>query len=151
VIVGRITRAWPLKPVSYNKKSEPSTRWPIEGELTLSATVDQGFQALWVLRVDKVDERGVHPSPRLDRVEPANDEVELHVVIVAFVLDLPKIPTSQDQPRPFLCLECNVDSRGDLDTGNTFHDKLGRHSSFRLAHILRPSPPISASSPPPIG
>lgn len=55
---------------------------------TFSTTVNERLQTLRVLRVDEVHKRGVHPSPRLNRIETADDEVELHVEVVVFVLDL---------------------------------------------------------------
>lgn len=65
------------------------TRVPSHLEsLTFSSTVYQRLQALRVLRIHEIHERRVDPSSRLNRVQAADDKVELHVVIVVFVLDL---------------------------------------------------------------
>lgn len=52
------------------------------------ATVDQRLEGLWVLHVHHVDERGVDPATRLDAVQAADDQLELHVVLLVLVLDL---------------------------------------------------------------
>lgn len=68
------------------------------------AAVDEGFEGLWVLEVDHVDERGVDPAARFDAIEAADDEFELHIIIFVFVLDLAVV-------------------RGDLDAGySSFHE-----------------------------
>lgn len=55
---------------------------------TFSASIDQGLQALWHLWIDHVDKRRVDPPSGFYRIEPANDDIELHVIVFAFVLDL---------------------------------------------------------------
>lgn len=54
----------------------------------LGAAVDERLEAVGVVAVDEVDEGGADPPARVDRVEAADDEVELHVVVVVLVLDL---------------------------------------------------------------
>lgn len=65
--------------------------------LTFCAAVNERFQTLWVLRINQVYERRVDPPTRLHRVEATNHEIELHVIVVVFVLNLSKVAASYMQ------------------------------------------------------
>lgn len=58
---------------------------------TFGSTIDERLQTLGVLGIDEVDEGRAHPPARVDRVEPTNDNVELHVVVISLVLDLAEV------------------------------------------------------------
>lgn len=58
------------------------------GRKTFCPAVDQWFQTLWILRVDEIYERRIDPTSCFHRVETADDEIELQVVFVTFVLNL---------------------------------------------------------------
>lgn len=62
---------------------------------TFRASVDQRLQALRVLLVHQPDQGRAHPPPRVDRIESADDHVELHVVVVVLVLDLAVVAGSR--------------------------------------------------------
>ena len=53
-----------------------------------SAAVDQGLQRVGVFIIHHADQCSVYPSPRFDAVETADNDVELEVVVLIFVLDL---------------------------------------------------------------
>jgi hypothetical protein len=55
--------------------------------ITFGATVDEGLEAFRNFRVNKIDESSIDPATRLHRVQSADYEVKLHIIIVAFVLD----------------------------------------------------------------
>ena len=54
---------------------------------TFCAAIDERLKALLIFRVHHVDECGIHPSSGFNRVETADDNVELHVVFFTLVLD----------------------------------------------------------------
>ena len=60
-------------------------------ELTFCAAVYERFQALRILLIYHVNKCGIDPPPCFNRVKTADDEVELHVVCLILVLDLPKV------------------------------------------------------------
>ena len=64
---------------------------------TFSATVNQWFETLWILRVDEIDECGVDPSTGFNRVQTADDNVELHVIVVILVLNLAKVSSKPNE------------------------------------------------------
>lgn len=55
---------------------------------TFGAAVDQGLQAVEVVPIHHADQRSVDPSSCFNTVEPADNKVELHVVILVLVLNL---------------------------------------------------------------
>ena len=59
---------------------------------TFGTAVNQWFQAFRIFRVDEVHESRIHPAPRFDRIKAANNKIELHVVIVIFILDFAEVP-----------------------------------------------------------
>lgn len=61
---------------------------------TFSAAIDQRLETFWDLWVDEVDESGAHPPASVDRVQSADDEIELHVVVVIFILNLAMVAES---------------------------------------------------------
>ena len=68
----------------------------------LGAAVDQGFHAVRVFVVYHVDESGVDPSACLDAVQPAHDDLELHVEVFVEVLYLAVIWRDLDAFYPLL-------------------------------------------------
>jgi hypothetical protein len=54
----------------------------------LGAAVDQGLQAVKVVTVDHADQSSVDPSSCFNAVEPTDNKVELHIVILVLVLNL---------------------------------------------------------------
>ena len=92
MIVGKITLAWPLNP-TINRFSIPELEERSKlGELgTFSPAVNEGFQALWIIWIDHVHQSGVYPSPRLNRVQAAYDQIELHVILLVLVLYFTKV------------------------------------------------------------
>jgi hypothetical protein len=62
---------------------------------TFRSAINEGLQAFWILGVDHVHESGIDPSPCLYRVKTTNNEVELHVVVFALVLNFPIIAAIQ--------------------------------------------------------
>ena len=126
VRVGRMTLLWPLKPVSAIANTDTHISLMsvsmclgrrLETVRTLRPAVDERLHALWVVLVDELHELCIDPPPRLDAVEPADDEVELHVVLVVLVLDLAKV-------------------RGDLASGDASHDELCCRDGFWASDIL---------------
>jgi hypothetical protein len=58
------------------------------GRQTFSASVNERFEStLHVFSVNHVDQRRVHPSPRLYRIESTNDDLELKVKVFILILD----------------------------------------------------------------
>lgn len=66
--------------------SAPRVDWTAGN--TFSSAIDQWFQALWVLWIYQIDQSRVDPSTCFDGIQAANDEVELHIVVIIFILDL---------------------------------------------------------------
>lgn len=93
---------------------EDDTCLPLE---TFGASVHQRLQRFWVVHVDHADESGVDPAPRLDAVESADDDLELHVEILVLVLDL-------------------AVERGDLDIFASFHHAGCSHLGFRFTNVV---------------
>lgn len=56
--------------------------------LTFCTTIDQWFQAFFILRIHHIDESGINPSTRTDGVQASDDDVELHVEVLVVVLNL---------------------------------------------------------------
>lgn len=75
---------------SLTNRDALARRWERDGR-TFSAAIDERLQALWVLLVDHVDERGIYPAPSLDGVQAADDKCELQVVVLVLVLNLAKV------------------------------------------------------------
>jgi hypothetical protein len=96
-------------------------------ECTFCTTVYKWFQCLlWIVPVDHVDERGIHPSSSFNRVETANYDLELEVEFVVLVLNGTVVPCLVISGG---CLRCNV------HTGDSFHDKPRGSCGLRLANI----------------
>lgn len=79
-MVGKMTLLCPLNPSLQHQDSK--------ARLTFCSAINQRFQALFIFLVDHVHQRRVDPSPRRDRVEPGDDNIELHVKVVTKILDL---------------------------------------------------------------
>lgn len=62
------------------------------GPPTLCSSVDHGLHRLWYILVDHIDERCVHPSAGLHRIQSGDDDVKLHVEGLRMVLDLAVVP-----------------------------------------------------------
>jgi len=56
--------------------------------LTFGASINQRLQAVWVFFINQSNQCSINPSPSLNTVQSANDNVELHVEIVVLVLNL---------------------------------------------------------------
>lgn len=79
-----MTRAWPLKPdIPYKQRNK--LWWDMR---TFCTTINQRLETLWILWIYQVYESRINPSSSFHRIETANDQVKLHVVIVILVLDL---------------------------------------------------------------
>ena len=83
--------------------------------MTFGSAVNEGLKTL-DRAADQADQGGVDPAPRLDAVQAANHELELHVEVVVLVLDL-------------AVMRCDADA---LDT--LLHEG-GRHVGLGLADI----------------
>lgn len=55
---------------------------------TFSSTVDQRLETLWVLRIHHSDQRCVDPATSFDAIQATDDNLELHVVVFVFILNL---------------------------------------------------------------
>lgn len=55
---------------------------------TFSSAVNQWFQTLGFLRIYEIYEHSIDPTSCFYRIESADDDIELHVVLVIFVLNL---------------------------------------------------------------
>ena len=55
---------------------------------TFCPAVNQWLHTLWILRIHEIYERCIDPTSRFYRIETADNEIELHVVVVIFILDL---------------------------------------------------------------
>jgi hypothetical protein len=55
---------------------------------TFSSAVNQRLQTLGVFHVNHSDQGGVNPAASLDAVKAANDDLELHIVVLILILDL---------------------------------------------------------------
>ena len=55
---------------------------------TFCAAINKRLEALRVLRVYKVHKRGIYPATGLNRIQSADHEVELHVIVVILILNL---------------------------------------------------------------
>jgi len=55
---------------------------------TFSSAIDQRLQALWIFHVNHSDQGSVNPAASLDAVKAADNDLELHVVVLIFILDL---------------------------------------------------------------
>lgn len=54
---------------------------------TLRPAINQRLHGLGLIVIHKADERGIHPASCFNRVQPADDEMELRIVFRVFVLD----------------------------------------------------------------
>ena len=61
------------------------------GLKTFSSSVNHGLEAFWILWVNEVDKSCVYPAPSFYGIKTADNEVELHIVVVIFILNLPEI------------------------------------------------------------
>ena len=112
-----------------------NTRTSKLGELgTFSPAVNERFQALWIVRIDHVYQSGVYPSPRLDRVQAAYDQIELHVILLVLVLYFSKV--SAVALVVVVMNGPNVYLRSDVRTRNALHNKLGCDSRLWLTDIF---------------
>lgn len=100
------------------------------GSQTFSASVNERFEsALHVFSVNHVYQRRVHPSPRLDRIESTNNDLELKVIFFILILDCTMMT----------CIESAVTEvrnvRSDCDAFDPFHDKVCCRGCLWLAYI----------------
>jgi hypothetical protein len=58
------------------------------GPQTFCASIDQGFDTFWIFRVNHVHKSRVDPPPGFYRVETADHQTELHIVVITLVLNL---------------------------------------------------------------
>lgn len=56
--------------------------------ITFSSTVDQRLETLWVLWIHHSDQRCIDPATSFDTIQAADDNLELHVVVFIFILNL---------------------------------------------------------------
>ena len=77
------------------------------GHHTFSTTIDQWLQALGILHVNHADKSRINPSSGLDAVETADDNLELHIVILVFVLNLAHIWCNLDAFHSLLYESCS--------------------------------------------
>lgn len=73
---------------------------------TFSSTINQRLETLWVLGIHHSDQRCVDPATSFNAVQSTDDDLELHVIVFIFILDL-------------------ANKRGDLDS---FHSLLYKGS-----------------------
>lgn len=99
--------------VARRDRREDDTRLALEA---LSAAVDERLEAVRVLHVDHLNELGVDPAARRDRVQTSDDDVELHVELVGVILDLAVVGRH-------------------LDAGDTLVDERSGHLGLGLADI----------------
>ena len=83
---------------------------------TFGSTVDQRFQALWVLWINHADQCGVDPAASLDTIETTNNNLELHVVILILILNFANVGR-------------------DFDSLDSLLDKSSGNLCFRLAYV----------------
>jgi hypothetical protein len=63
-----------------------------EKMFTFGTTIDQRLQAFGIFGIYEINESRVHPAPSFNGIETTYDKIELHVVIIVFVLDFAKVP-----------------------------------------------------------
>ena len=81
-----------------------------------SASVDERLKRLHVVWVDHFNKRSVDPASGFDAVEPADDDLKLHVVVLIFVLDRAVVG-------------------GNLNAVNALLDESRRDVGFGLANV----------------
>jgi hypothetical protein len=74
---------------------------------TFGTAVDQGLQAVGVVLIQHANQSSVDPSSRFDAVEPADNKVELHIVILVLVLDLSAVWCDFDSSNAALDEACS--------------------------------------------
>jgi len=133
-----MTRAWPLKPV-HRWDGVRLGRW--RRQRTFSAPIDKRLEGLRVLRVNHVNECRIDPPASFNGVQPANDEIKLHVVVLIFVLNLAKVSERAQSFGWWLapknsggrcCLRSHSDAR------NALHNELCSDCRLRLSNVLLP-------------
>ncbi len=102
---------------------------------TFCSAVNQWLHTFRILRIHEIYERCIDPTSCFYRIETADDEIELHVVVVVFVLNFSMItfPVSFGE---WSLGEGGGCSRSDLYAGNAPHDILRRNSGFCFTYVL---------------
>lgn len=86
LMVGRITRDWPLKPAYW---LEGNVGYHLSGsQPTFCSSIDQGFQTILVFGIHHTYQGCIDPSSCFDTIEATYHKLELNIVIFIFVLDL---------------------------------------------------------------
>jgi hypothetical protein len=86
---------------------------------TFCSPVNERLQTLRILRINHPDKSGIDPPSGLDTIQTTDDDLELHVVILVFVLNL-------------------ADIRRDLDTLNSLFYECCSDLCLRLADVSLP-------------
>lgn len=139
-MVGRITRAWPLNPILRGTHVSSAHRGHQTQMRTLafSTTINQGFPAVRVFFVHHVHQFGIDPSPSFHRIQTTHNDLELFVIVVIFVLNLPKVTRVIVHVS---CIETRPKDRNtlrfDSDTRHSVHDEFCCDNSLWLADIFR--------------
>ena len=55
---------------------------------TFCSAIDERLQTFWILEINHSDQGRVNPSSGFDAIKTTDDDLELHVVIFVFVLNL---------------------------------------------------------------
>lgn len=85
-------------------------------KLAFGATVNQGLQGLGSI-TDESHQGRIDPSPCLDTVQTANDQLELHVEVVILVLDFAGVRRNRDALDAALHESCRDVGLGFADVG----------------------------------
>ena len=99
LIVGRITRDWPLNP---KRQWDQLLSKIMIGYPTFSSAINQGLQAVLVLRVYHSNQGRIDPTPRFHAIKTTYNKLELHVVFFVLVLDLPIVRCDLNAFHPLL-------------------------------------------------
>lgn len=119
-----MTRDCPLKPSvpPWKHGVRYAREWRIGASvcdvtrMAASTYIDQRLETLLVLFIDHAHQRSIDPASCFDRVETANEHVELHVVALVLVLYL-------------------ADVRIDLTARHALHDEVGCHRGLGLTDV----------------
>ena len=57
-----------------------------QADHTLGASVNEGLEREHIIWVNHLHQRGIDPSSRLNAVQAADDDLELHVVLLVLIL-----------------------------------------------------------------
>lgn len=140
MIVGKMTRACPLKPAPSSDDVSLSNVKSAVAVLTFSPTINHRLQTILIFFIHHVHQRRVDPSTSFDRVQAGDDQVELQVVRFVVVLDLAMVARGSTIRRESASCQSSraarsMDSRSDLDSRHTTHHEISSHQRLALADI----------------